>query len=71
MGFISYIYYSGLLFICGVPFTSITQMLPFILFGVGLDDAFVLVGAFDRTDEAASTGERVHAAIEDVGVSSK
>lgn len=27
----------GLLFLIGVPFTSLTPLLPFILFGVGLD----------------------------------
>jgi len=28
----------GFLFVCGVPFTSMTQILPFVIFGVGLDD---------------------------------
>ena len=26
----------GLLFICGVPFTNMTQILPFVIFGIGL-----------------------------------
>ena len=35
----------GLLFMCGVPFTSMTQLLPFVIFGIGLDDAFIVAGA--------------------------
>ena len=59
----------GLLFVCDVPFTSMTQILPFVIFGVGLDDAFILSGAYSRTDHTKTPVERVHATIEDVGVS--
>jgi len=59
----------GLLFICNVPFTAMAQILPFIMFGIGLDDAFILWGAYQRTDPLKNTEERIHDSIEDVGVS--
>ena len=40
----------GFLFIIGVPFTAITQILTFVMFGIGLDHAFIITGSFDRTD---------------------
>mmetsp|Transcript_2100 Transcript_2100/g.5182 ORF Transcript_2100/g.5182 Transcript_2100/m.5182 type:complete len:105 (+) Transcript_2100:1283-1597(+) len=33
----------GLMFCCGVPFTSMSQLLPFVMFGIGLDDAFIIM----------------------------
>jgi len=59
----------GFLFIIGVPFTSVTQVLPFIMFGIGLDDAFILWGAYQRTDPLLETEERIQDTIRDVGVS--
>jgi len=59
----------GFMFICGVPFTSITQILPFIMFGIGLDDTFILSGSFYRTDPKKSTADRVEETIKDVGIS--
>lgn len=38
----------GLMFILGVPFTNITLMAPFIILGVGLDDTFIITGAYFR-----------------------
>lgn len=32
----------------GVPFTSLQQVLPFLLIGIGLDDAFIMAGALDN-----------------------
>lgn len=57
----------GVLFICGVPFTSITQILPFIMFGIGLDDAFIIMGAYHRTK--GEIMDRVYETIEEVGAS--
>lgn len=59
----------GFMFMCGVPFTNMTQILPFVLFGVGLDDAFILYGSFSRTDPTKQPETRVLEAIEDVGTS--
>jgi Niemann-Pick C1 protein len=59
----------GLLFICAVPFTSMTQILPFIIFGVGLDDAYILTGAFNRTNPNKTPEQRMEDTIEEVGLS--
>lgn len=59
----------GFMFLCGVPFTSMTQILPFIIFGIGLDDAFILHGSFMRTDHTQDPTERIHRTVDDVGIS--
>merc|ERR1712003_326354 len=59
----------GFMFICGVPFTSMSQILPFILFGIGLDDAFILTGSYYRTDPQKPVEERIRVTIEDIGIS--
>jgi Niemann-Pick C1 protein len=57
----------GFLFCLGVPFTSLTPLLPFILFGVGLDDAFIIYGAFGRTDASKTPRERIADTMNDIG----
>ncbi|CAB9526306.1 Pick type protein homolog 1B [Seminavis robusta] len=59
----------GILFMIGVPFTSMTQILPFVVFGVGLDDAFIITGAYFRTDPDKEPEERIREAMEEVGLS--
>ena len=61
----------GLLFIIGVPFTTNTLMLPFLMFGIGLDDAFIIYGSYHRKQSktAADIPKRIDATMEDVGVS--
>merc|ERR1712232_359347 len=59
----------GILFIIGVPFTSMTQVVPFIMFGIGLDDAFIIWGAYQRMDKSIPVLDRVHDTMEEVGVS--
>lgn len=53
----------------GIPFTSTTQILPFIVFGIGLDDAFVIFGEFARTDDTKDPVERIQKTMEEVGLS--
>ena len=79
------------MFIFGVPFTSMTQILPFVgksaslssasacffrllthmspVFGVGLDDTFIITGAYLRTDANLDTLERVRLTMEEVACS--
>jgi Niemann-Pick C1 protein len=57
------------LFDQGVPFTSMTQILPFVIFGVGLDDAFIISGSYDRTDPKKEPEDRIHDTIKDIGIS--
>jgi len=59
----------GLMFLCTVPFTSMTQILPFVFFGVGLDDTFIMTGSFFRTDPSKTIEERVYDMTEDIGMS--
>mmetsp|Transcript_13411 Transcript_13411/g.25486 ORF Transcript_13411/g.25486 Transcript_13411/m.25486 type:complete len:905 (-) Transcript_13411:455-3169(-) len=59
----------GLMFVCGVPFTSMTQILPFIISGIGLDDIFILTCSYDRTKRSKDPVERIRATIDDVGLS--
>ena len=59
----------GLLFCFGVPFTAIAQLLPFVMFGIGVDDAFIIMAAYDRTSPGEDSLVRIRAVIEEVGVS--
>lgn len=46
-----------------------TQLVPFVIFGVGLDDTFIIVGSFLRTDPSKSIEERLSATMKDIGLS--
>lgn len=59
----------GVMFIAGVNFTSMTQILPFIFFGVGLDDAFVIMGAYTHTNASLHVTARIRATVQEVGTS--
>jgi Niemann-Pick C1 protein len=59
----------GLMFVCGIPFTSMTQILPFVFFGVGLDDAFIITGYFYRLDPSRDSVERIRETIDEIGLS--
>lgn len=59
----------GLLFAVGVPFTNMTQIFPYVMVGVALDDTFILVEAFNRTDQEKIAVDRVEDAINKVGMS--
>ncbi|CAN0203161.1 unnamed protein product [Ascophyllum nodosum] len=53
----------------GIPFTSLVQVLPFILLGIGVDDMFVIVAAFDHTDPDLPVEERVALGLKRCGSS--
>jgi predicted RND superfamily exporter protein len=59
----------GVLFCCGVPFTTVTTMMPFLMFGVGLDDSFIIYGSYNRLDPRLDPYERLRLTFEDVGLS--
>ena len=59
----------GLLFIIGVSFTSMTQILPFVIFGIGLDDAFIVYGFLSRTSEDKEITERIEETMAEAGLS--
>jgi predicted RND superfamily exporter protein len=59
----------GLMFVCGIPFSPMTQILPFVVFGVGLDDSFVITGYFYRLDQSRDSVDRMRETIDEVGLS--
>ena len=59
----------GFCFLVAIPFTSMTQILPFVLIGVGLDDVFIITGSFFRLDQNRDSVERVNEMVDDIGVS--
>lgn len=59
----------GFLFICGVPLNNLSTLVPFVVFGVGLDDTFIITGAFARTNRSHPIEERIRKTMKDVGVS--
>ena len=59
----------GVSFVFAVPFTALTQLLPFVIFGVGLDDAYILSGCYLATDSDLPVAERIHAMMEEAGLS--
>ena len=56
-------------FTAGVPLTNLTTLTPFVVFGVGLDDTFIITGAFARTKPDQSMEDRVRQTMKDAGVS--
>jgi Niemann-Pick C1 protein len=46
-----------------------TQILPFVFFGVGLDDAFIITGSYYRMDPKRDVVERVGETMEEIGLS--
>ncbi|KAG5176686.1 patched family-domain-containing protein [Tribonema minus] len=59
----------GLCAAFGVPFTSLQQVLPFLLIGIGLDDAFIMAGALDLVNPDLPTAERIAEAMGRCGLS--
>eukprot|EP00977_Amphora_coffeiformis_P002508 scaffold470_cov194-Amphora_coffeaeformis.AAC.1 len=57
----------GLLFITGIPFSSVTQILIFVVFGIGVDDIFIFMGAFRKTDPSSDIHARVQVVVEEIG----
>lgn len=53
----------------GVPFSPLTQILPFVMFGIGLDDSFIIYGEFCRTNSENDTVQRIHDTYKEVGLS--
>lgn len=58
----------GLLFLCDIPFTINTTMVPFLMFGIGLDDAFIILGSYNRTS-GNDILQRIETTMHDIGLS--
>lgn len=59
----------GLVMYCGVPFIGINMAAPFLMLGIGLDDTFVMLGAWRRTNLHDSVPERMSETFKDAAVS--
>jgi len=53
----------------GVPLTPVTNVLPFILIGIGVDDMFVLAGALDRAPRHLDLEDRIAYMMKTAGTS--
>jgi Patched family len=52
-----------------VPLTNLTGSLAFVSFGVGLDDTFIIMHRYNRTDPRMDTVERIRETMESIGLS--
>eukprot|EP00752_Nemacystus_decipiens_P003669 g3381.t1 len=52
-----------------IPFTTLAQILPFILIGIGVDDMIVIVSAFDQTNPNLPVERRIALALKRCGLS--
>lgn len=59
----------GICMFAGIPFTTLAQVLPFLLIGIGIDDAFVIVAALDKTSRKNSIEDRMYETLYKSGVS--
>lgn len=59
----------GMVMYCGVPFIGINLAAPFLMLGIGIDDTFVMLGAWRRTSIHAPVPERMAETFKDAAVS--
>ena len=59
----------GLCSYFGLFFLLLMNVLPFLLLGIGVDDMFVLVNAYDNTNPYLSVAERLGNALSTAGMS--
>ncbi|XP_067131615.1 patched domain-containing protein 3-like [Centruroides vittatus] len=59
----------GLLCYCRIDYASINVMIVFLISGIGIDDAFILIAAWRRTDVNASVPDRMKDAYAEAAVS--
>ncbi|XP_023227862.1 patched domain-containing protein 3-like [Centruroides sculpturatus] len=59
----------GLLLHCGIEYSDVNITMTFLLLGIGLDDSFVLLAAWRRTNVKDSTIQRMSHTFSEAGVS--
>ncbi|CAB3398104.1 unnamed protein product [Caenorhabditis bovis] len=59
----------GFMLLFGVPFNSITLVMPFLIIGVGCDDVFIIIHAMRKTDKTKSLEHQIAETMEEAGPS--
>ncbi|XP_067135741.1 patched domain-containing protein 3-like [Centruroides vittatus] len=59
----------GLLLLCGAEYIDLNISIPFLLLGIGLDDSFVLLAAWRRTDPNDRVEKRISDAYSEAAIS--
>ncbi|KAF2366095.1 Protein patched/dispatched [Trinorchestia longiramus] len=59
----------GFLIYCGMPFIGINMAAPFLMLGIGIDDTFVMLAAWQRARFQDTVKERLSSAYADAAVS--
>uniref|UniRef100_A0A0K0FIK4 SSD domain-containing protein n=1 Tax=Strongyloides venezuelensis TaxID=75913 RepID=A0A0K0FIK4_STRVS len=58
---------SGILFFLGVPFINQVTVMPFLAFTIGVDDTYVMLGAWQDTKRTLSPSKRMALSLEEAG----
>jgi len=59
----------GFASLVGLPFIGINMIIPFLMLGIGIDDTFVMLAAWRRSDRRQSTEERMSETYSSAAVS--
>ena len=59
----------GFLMYCGLPFIDIVAASPFLIVGIGVDDMFVMLTAWRKTDHYLDVKERLPEAFSEAAAS--
>ncbi|KAE9554785.1 hypothetical protein FO519_001982 [Halicephalobus sp. NKZ332] len=59
----------GIAFYIGVPFNPVASTMPFLILAIGVDDAFLMLGAWRMTDPKDPLDDRMGKAMADAGAS--
>ncbi|XP_067285708.1 patched domain-containing protein 3-like [Pseudorasbora parva] len=59
----------GLLLFCGMPFSMTVATAPFLILGVGVDDMFIMISSWQKTDVNKAVEIRLAETYKDAGVS--
>ena len=59
----------GFFFYIGVPFNPVTSTMPFLVLSVGVDDDFLMIGAWRELDPRISIQKRIAMVMADAGAS--
>lgn len=59
----------GCVNLLGVPYNTVVQTVPFLLVGLGMDDTFVIMGAYSMVPHSLPLEERIARTMQQAGSS--